>query len=109
MSWHAQSHEEFSKQRPCLSREHYRAGRINSSGKIRIFGICIPAGVPRKPQSPSFHQRCVADVDSLADCAFTSLKSISFVAEGLMRFVVIIVAALMSLGLAAFGVVSAQK
>jgi peptidoglycan/xylan/chitin deacetylase (PgdA/CDA1 family) len=51
----------------------------------------------------------VADVDSLADCAFTSLKSISFVAEGLMRFVVIIVAALMSLGLAAFGVVSAQK
>jgi len=51
----------------------------------------------------------VADVDSLADCAFNSLKSISFVAEGLMRFVVIIVAALMSLGLAAFGVVSAQK
>jgi peptidoglycan/xylan/chitin deacetylase (PgdA/CDA1 family) len=44
-----------------------------------------------------------------ADCAFTLFNPRQFLAEDVMRFVVIIVVALMSLGLAAFGVVSAQK
>jgi peptidoglycan-N-acetylglucosamine deacetylase len=49
-------------------------------------------------------------IDSLGDCAFTLAGCYcGFVAEGLMRVVAIVFAALLTLGLAAFGIVAAQK
>jgi peptidoglycan/xylan/chitin deacetylase (PgdA/CDA1 family) len=51
-----------------------------------------------------------AAVDLLADCAFTSPQAVVGLREEVaMRFVIIVVAALIALGLAALGVVSAQK
>jgi peptidoglycan/xylan/chitin deacetylase (PgdA/CDA1 family) len=48
-------------------------------------------------------------IDSPSNCAFTLSKLNKNKAEGAMRVVVIVFAALMTLGLAAFGVVAAQR
>jgi peptidoglycan/xylan/chitin deacetylase (PgdA/CDA1 family) len=48
-------------------------------------------------------------IDSSPNCAFTLCKLNKNTAEGAMRVVVIVFAALMTLGLAAFGVVAAQR
>jgi peptidoglycan/xylan/chitin deacetylase (PgdA/CDA1 family) len=48
-------------------------------------------------------------IDSPGNCAFTLSKLNKNTAEGAMRVVVIVFAALMTLGLAAFGVVAAQR
>jgi len=51
----------------------------------------------------------VVFIDLPANCAFTLSKLDKNTAEGAMRVVVIVFAALMTLGLAAFGVVAAQR
>jgi peptidoglycan/xylan/chitin deacetylase (PgdA/CDA1 family) len=51
----------------------------------------------------------VVFIDLPANCAFTLRKLDKNTAEGAMRVVVIVFAALMTLGLAAFGVVAAQR
>ncbi len=58
---------------------------------------------------PTFNYWRAVFIDLLPNCAFTLSKFDKNTAEGAMRVVVIVFAALMTLGLAAFGVVAAQR
>ena len=65
--------------------------------------------IPPGNHNPIFHAATCGRRDSLADCAFILRETVRWWRRDTMRFVVIVGAALLSLGLAAFGFVSAQK
>src|SRR5580658_2851424 len=85
-----------------------RAGWINSA--VNTKGSSLPgSGLPWKPQ---LHLSSSEAQFSLTRCTIApSLKggSVSIVAEDTMRVVIVVIAALLTLGLAAFGVVATQS